>query len=82
MKQKGDEMETIKNFAVGLLVSMGVFVLAALGVILWPVLIGLGSVFAFIALIILGIIVVFYIIVLIGYVVRRGFGNDGRKKIS
>jgi len=65
-------METIKNFFVGIFVALSVFVILVLSVILWPVVLGIGSLVVFIAVIVLIIVLLFYVIVLIGYVIRKG----------
>jgi len=65
-------METVKNFAVGLFVTLIALVTLSLLFILWPFILGIGSVVVFIGAIILVIVFIFYVIVLIGYVVRKG----------
>jgi len=65
-------METLKNFAVGLFVALGAFIVLGLAFLLWPILVGVGSILLFIAVIVLAVILGLYIIVLIGYVVRKG----------
>jgi len=65
-------METLKNFVVGLFIALAAFVVLALSFLLWPILVGIGSIILFIAVIVLAFILGFCIIVLIGYVVRKG----------
>ncbi len=65
-------METLKNFVVGLFVALAAFILLGLFFFLWPLLVGIGSILLFIAVIVLAIILGFCIIILIGYVVRKG----------
>ena len=64
-------METLKNFAIGLLITVLIFVVLGLGILLWPLLLGIGSLIFFLAVITIAIILVFYVIVFIGYVVRK-----------
>jgi len=65
-------METLKNFVVGLLVALAASVILLLCFLLWPFILGMGSVLFFIAVVVLALIAGFYIVVLIGYVVRKG----------
>ena len=69
-------METLKNFLTGIIITVIAFVILALGFFLWPLMIGLGSLVLFIAIIVVGVILGFYIIVLIGYIVRKGLSPE------
>ena len=70
-------METLKNFLVGALVTFIALLVLALGFLLWPIIIGIGSFLLFMAAIVLALILGFYIVALIGYVVRKGTkGNN------
>ena len=64
-------METIKNFAVGLLITALLFLFFVLGFFLWPVMLGIGSLLLFVGIIVVAIVLVFYVIAFIGYVVRK-----------
>ena len=72
-------METIKNFFTGLLAVIFAMIIIALGFVLWPIMIGIGSIMLFIAVIVLAFALGFYIIVLIGYVVRNSFKASAKK---
>ena len=65
-------MEIIKNFFVGIAITIVALVILAACFLLWPLLVGIGSVLFFMAAIFLAIVAAFYIVVLIGYVVRKG----------
>ncbi len=65
-------METLKNFVVGFFVALGAFVVLGLSFLLWPIIVGVGSILLFIAVIVLAVVLGFYIIILIGYVIRKG----------
>ena len=70
-------METLKNFLAGLLIVSLAFIIIFLGFLLWPFMLGIGSLILFLAIIAITIILVFYVTVLIGYVVRKGFHRKG-----
>jgi len=65
-------METLKNFVVGLFIALGAFIILGLAFLLWPILVGIGSILLFITVIVLTVVLGFCVIVLIGYVVRKG----------
>ena len=64
-------METLKNFLVGVFATLLVLLVLALGFILWPAIIGIGSFLLFMAAVVLSLILGFYIVVMLGYVVRK-----------
>lgn len=68
-------METIKNFIAGLLVVIFALIVSVFGFLLWPLMLGIGSLILFFAVIVLAIVVGGYIIVLIGHVVRKGLSG-------
>jgi len=68
-------METIKNFIAGLLVVIFALIVSVFGFLLWPLMLGIGSLILFFAVIVLAIVVGVYIIVLIGHVVRKGLSG-------
>ena len=69
-------METLKNFLVGVFVTLIALLILTLGFLLWPIVIGIGSFLLFMAAIILAIMLGFYIVVMIGYVVRKGIKSN------
>lgn len=70
-------METLKNFIVGLMVAIAALIFLTLGFILWPFVLGIGSLLLFLFVVLLSFFLVFYVVVLLGYVVRKGFkGNS------
>lgn len=68
-------METLKNFITGLAIAVVAFIILALGFLLWPLVVGLGSLVLFIAIVVVGVVLAFYIIVLIGYIARKGLST-------
>lgn len=70
-------METIKNFLMGLFITLFALVLLMLGFFLWPFMLGIGSLVLFLAVIVVTIILVFYLVVFIGYIVRKGLKGKG-----
>ena len=80
-KGRDDKIETLKNFLVGIFIVFGILVVIALGIILWPLVLGVGSILIFIAIALVTVIAGFYIIVLIGYMARKGLcgGPDKTK---
>jgi len=68
-------METIKNFLAGLLVVIFALIVSVFGFLLWPLMLGIGSIILFFAVIVLTIVAGFYIIVLVGHVVRKGLSE-------
>lgn len=65
-------METLKNFIVGVLIIFAIIAVMVLSMLLWPIMIGIGSFLFFVILAVLVIALGFYIVVLIGHVVRKG----------
>ena len=65
-------MEVVKNFFVGIIVTLAALVVLGACFLLWPIFVGIGSFLFFVAAIVLTVIAGFYIVVLIGYVVRKG----------
>ena len=72
-------METLKNFLTGLIITVIALTVIGLGILLWPLIVGIGSLVLFVAIVVVGVILVFYIIVLIGYVVRKGLSSEKKK---
>lgn len=66
-------METLKNFLTGLLIAVLAFFIFASLFLLWPIVLGIGSLILSAVAIILAIILGFYIIVFIGHIARKGF---------
>lgn len=66
-------METLKNFIVGLTVAILGFIALSVGAILWPFVLGIGSLVLFAGCVVLVIALGFYLVVLVGHVVRKGF---------
>ena len=73
-------MEILKNFIVGLFITMLAVIVLVLGFFLWPVLVGLGSLILSILIALVAVILAFYVIVFIGYVVRQGLKGAGENK--
>jgi len=69
-------METLKNFIVGILVTTVAGLTLALGFLLWPIVIGVGSFLLFLTAIMLALILGFYLIVMIGDIVRKGLKHN------
>ena len=65
-------MEIVKNFLVGVGITLIALIVLAASFLLWPILVGIGSILFFMAAIFLAVVAAFYIVVLIGYVVRKG----------
>jgi len=65
-------METVKNFFVGIVVALVACLILAASFLLWPILVGIGSILFFVVAVFLALVAGFYIVVLIGYVVRKG----------
>ena len=72
-------METIKNFLVGLLVALVAIIILAVGIMLWPFLLGIGSLLVFMLVVALSIVLAFYVVVIIGQIVRKGVSSGGKK---
>lgn len=66
-------MEILKNFFAGLIVILLAFFLFIASMILWPIIIVVGSVLLISFKLILFIAVFVCFILLIGYIVRKGF---------
>lgn len=62
----------VKNFFVGIVVALGACLVLAASFLLWPILVGIGSILFFVVAVFLALAAGFYIVVLIGYVVRKG----------
>jgi len=65
-------MEIVKNFFVGIVVALVACLILAASFLLWPILVGIGSILFFVVAVFLALVAGFYIVVLIGYVVRKG----------
>ena len=65
-------MEIVKNFFVGIVVALVACLILAASFLLWPILVGIGSILFFVFAVFLALVAGFYIVVLIGYVVRKG----------
>jgi len=65
-------METLKNFIVGVLIIFAVIAVMVLAMLLWPILIGIGSLLFFVVSVLLVVALGFYIVVLVGHITRKG----------
>ena len=72
-------MDIFKNFIIGAVAILVALVFFAAVTLLWPIVLGLGSIVFVLAIGVLMLVAVFYAIVLIGYLVRALISGEGRK---
>ncbi|HPN73601.1 MAG TPA: hypothetical protein PKZ41_06340 [Candidatus Omnitrophota bacterium] len=74
-------METLKNFLVGVSVLAMALVTVMVTLLVWPFLVGITSIFFFIAAVFLFLVLIFYIIVLLGHLTRMVLSAVRKDKI-